>query len=136
MTRAGIPSEGGAYALDLRLDKRLDITLPRKPSRILAPGRYIYCGSAYGPGGLRARLARHLAGPDRIHWHIDRLTSHVTVREWWAGIGARECELVDHLRARPDVDIPLPGFGASDCRRCPAHLIRTTSRRSLDRLLE
>ena len=37
--------------------------------------------------------------------------------------GAHECDLVEALRALAEVSVPVPGFGSSDCRRCPAHLL-------------
>ncbi len=42
----------------------------------LEPGVYAYVGSAFGPGGLAARLRRHLCGERRrLWWHIDWLLS-------------------------------------------------------------
>ena len=34
-------------------------------------GFYCYADSARGPGGLRARLSRHLRQHKKPHWHID-----------------------------------------------------------------
>jgi len=39
----------------------------------LLPGYYIYIGSAFGPGGVRARMLRHLRADKPKHWHIDYL---------------------------------------------------------------
>jgi Uri superfamily endonuclease len=50
------------------------VRLPNKPSVSLVPGRYIYAGSAYGPGGLKARVSRHMRRAKRSQWHIDQLT--------------------------------------------------------------
>jgi Uri superfamily endonuclease len=36
----------------------------------------------------------------------------------------RECAVVETLRTRRGVAFPVPGFGASDCHACPAHLLR------------
>jgi Uri superfamily endonuclease len=88
-----------------------------------AAGWYAYVGSARGPGGLAARVIRHLCSPKPLHWHIDYLREYAQPVEIWYAIGAqrRECawaQVVLGLGAF----IPVPRFGASDCR-CPTHLI-------------
>ncbi|NUB17428.1 hypothetical protein GAY28_37350, partial [Azospirillum brasilense] len=45
-----LPPEPGAYVLLIALDGALTLRLPGKPESVLAPGRYLYCGSARGPG--------------------------------------------------------------------------------------
>ncbi len=56
----------------------------------LEPGVYAYVGSAFGPGGLAARLRRHLCGARRrLWWHIDRLLSSRGARV----VGAFACPL-------------------------------------------
>ncbi|WP_296520394.1 DUF123 domain-containing protein [Rhodoplanes sp.] len=89
-------------------------------AKTLPAGRYLYCGSARGPGGLRARIARHLRRRKTLRWHVDRLTTRGTVFAVWAIPGGDECDLVARLAALP---VPLPGFGSSDCRRCRSHLL-------------
>lgn len=37
--------------------------------------------------------------------------------------GRRECAIVAAIGALPGVTVPAPGFGSSDCRVCPAHLL-------------
>ena len=55
-----LPDIRGAYALVLRLahETRLDIATLGRP--LLPAGLYLYAGSAWGPGGIRARVRRHL----------------------------------------------------------------------------
>ena len=53
-------------------------------------------------------------------WHIDRLTEIAPVEDVIALPGARECAIVAAL---PGARVPVPRFGASDCRRCEAHLL-------------
>jgi len=55
-----VSGEPGAYILSIDLAVPLALDIPKFGAATLAPGRYAYCGSAYGPGGLRARIARHL----------------------------------------------------------------------------
>ncbi len=112
----------GAYLLVIDLDAPLALDVPRGRAATLAAGRYGYCGSAYGPGGIRARVSRHLRQLKAIRWHIDRLTAAGRIVAVQAEPGGDECALMDSLRALPGVTIPLPGFGSSDCRRCPSHL--------------
>jgi Uri superfamily endonuclease len=37
--------------------------------------------------------------------------------------GGHECALVQALLARPRFQAGVPGFGSTDCRVCPAHLL-------------
>lgn len=94
------------------------------------PGEYLYVGSAQGPGGLKARLDRHLIGPGRCHWHIDWLRPATSVSGYFY-LETRErmeCKWSQFLMQAPKASIPVPGFGASDCRSkgnsCAAHLVR------------
>jgi Uri superfamily endonuclease len=118
------PAAPGAYWLVIELDAALDLDLPRRAPARLAPGRYVYCGSAFGPGGIRARVARHRKRDKAVRWHIDRLTAVGRVVAVRAEPGGRECDLVAEVLARPGASVPVAGFGSSDCRRCAAHLVR------------
>jgi len=123
-----IPARPGAYGLEIVLDRPLAIETARLRGSLPA-GAYAYAGSAHGPGGLRARIARHLKSEKRPHWHIDRLTiagrvTGIAFAENADGSTASECEIARALAALPDAAVPLAGFGSSDCRRCQAHLIR------------
>jgi len=44
-------------------------------------GWYAYVGSAYGPGGLAARISRHLRPSKPSHWHLDYLLNEQWVNE-------------------------------------------------------
>jgi Uri superfamily endonuclease len=110
----------GAYLLLVTLPTPLRVALPNRPQATLPPGRYLYAGSANGPGGLHARLARHLRADKKPHWHIDRLTAAGTLQGAWIIPNGNECAIVATLAHLP---VPLPGFGSTDCRRCPSHLL-------------
>jgi histidyl-tRNA synthetase len=116
---ADAPACPGAYVLLVVLPAPLDLAVPRPAT--LTPGRYLYCGSAKGPGGLRARLARHMRPGKSIRWHIDRLTEAGAVPGAWAFPDGDECALAAALAHLP---APVPGFGSSDCPRCRSHLFR------------
>ncbi len=117
------PGAPGAYALLILLKRRFAGSIGALGEVALPPGAYLYLGSARGPGGLRARLARHARREKPLHWHVDRLTAHGALVSMLAAPGASECDLADHARALPGAGVPVAGFGSSDCRRCPAHLI-------------
>ncbi len=89
----------------------------------LPRGRYLYVGSAHGPGGIRARARRHLRTDKPVHWHVDRLTNAFGVALVIAMPGGSECDLLARARALPGAGIPAPGFGSTDCPTCPAHLV-------------
>jgi HEAT repeat protein/Uri superfamily endonuclease len=118
----------GTYVLALWLAAPLTIRVGRLGEFRFPAGWYLYTGSALGPGGLQARLARHLrhVGRDkRAHWHIDYLREQATWGgAWGCATGERkECHWAAALRDLPGARIEVPGFGASDCG-CPAHLVR------------
>jgi histidyl-tRNA synthetase len=112
------PAAPGAYALWLRLAAPLAASAGKNRA-VLSPGDYLYCGSARGPGGLRARLVRHIRREKRAHWHVDQLTCLADIPGAFVLEGGDECALNEALRALP---IPFPGFGSSDCPRCASHL--------------
>jgi Uri superfamily endonuclease len=129
MTLPDLPATPGAYVLLLTANAPVVLNTPRFGKLTLAAGHYAYVGSAHGPGGLRARVGRHLRAVKPLHWHIDYLTAALPARHVITVVvtdGARlECTWVKRLLALPGASAPAPGFGSSDCRNgCPAHLIR------------
>ncbi len=70
-----------------------------------------------------ARIGRHLRADKPQRWHVDRLTAAGHVVDVRAVPGGRECDLVRGLLEDPGTSVPVPGFGSSDCRVCPAHLV-------------
>ena len=120
------PKTPGVYVLVFRLDAPLAVQVGRLGRQTLPAGHLLYVGSAFGPGGLRARLARHLRAQKRVHWHIDVLTSVISPVAYLCDASGRrlECQWAQHLANLPGAYIPVPGFGSSDCRSgCAAHLI-------------
>lgn len=121
---ARLPKAGGAYILLLRVQEDQACEIGRLGEFAIPAGYYAYVGSALGPGGLAARVGRHLRAGKRMHWHIDYLLAMATVEEVWAAASERrlECEWARRLLETPAVHVVVPRFGASDCT-CPAHLI-------------
>ena len=117
------PPSPGTYVLVFELSHPLTMTAGRLGPVTIPPGSALYVGSAHGPGGLHARLARHLRAEKKPHWHVDALTARARVVEvWWDASAQRlECGWAAVLRGLPEVEQPAPGFGASDCA-CVTHL--------------
>ena len=118
-----LPAGPGAYALTFRVDAPLVLPIATLGDPVLDPGLYVYAGSAFGPGGIRARVGRLLRAEKKPHWHIDHLSSRAVCIDVKTYPGGRKCSLVANLLAS-GATVPLPGFGSSDCRDCEAHLVR------------
>ncbi|GBE43345.1 hypothetical protein BMS3Bbin10_01421 [bacterium BMS3Bbin10] len=119
-----LPGTAGAYALILNLEHGVRVDRPPSAAGTLPEGWYVYAGSARGPGGIRARLARHFRTEKRPHWHIDQLTCAPGVRLWGSPApDIRECDLVAKMSRLESFRTALPGFGSSDCRTCKGHLL-------------
>lgn len=122
-----IPNQSGNYFIVGTLGQEETLSVKSFEKRILPAGIYFYCGAAHGPGGLQARVQRHLNPQTVRFWHFDYLKDYLDIREVWWQVDAlnRECESVHALADLPGASFPAAGFGASDCRnRCLAHLVR------------
>lgn len=109
----------GTYILVLYMGKGRFTQIGRLGRIRFKKGWYTYVGSAFGPGGLMARIKHHAMPKTTFHWHMDYLEADI--REIWiSGPGARlEHEWADFLNKTAADNIP--GFGCSDCR-CASHL--------------
>ncbi len=117
----------GAYLLALRLPAEQELDGPARGAKVLAPGWYLYAGSAWGGGGIPARLERHFRREKKPHWHIDRLTLQAADMSALAVPGGGECDLVAKLLSSRRFKIAVAGFGSSDCRRCESHLLEAVA---------
>lgn len=130
---SSLPKSSGAYAIELGLSEPRPIYVGQLGKFNLPEGIYIYAGSAFGPGGLEARLRRHIrVDSKKVHWHIDYLRQITHIRSYCcasafeslAGGKPIECSWCQALNLLTGSTIPIAGFGASDCvHACPAHLI-------------
>lgn len=128
-----LPASPGAYLLELYLPKEVSLTIGRLGRASFPAGVMFYTGSALGPGGLKARLGRHLQphGARPLRWHIDYLRCAAQVCAFAylasaqiADMARMECLWSQALARLPGSSVPLSGFGASDCSLgCLAHLI-------------
>lgn len=118
-----VPRLPGTYALILWVKEARWTQIGRLGEFRIPPGWLVYVGSARGPGGLSARLARHLRHPKPSVWHVDflRPVARPTAIWWATGTDRWECLWAAALAQMPGASRPIPGFGSSDCH-CPAHL--------------
>ena len=113
----------GSYALVLQLSDQCEFTVGKLGTFLFAAGYYVYFGSALN--SLEGRLQRHLRPDKKLHWHIDYLTRAARIMEvWWTRNESRqECAWTQLALRHTDVIAPIRGFGSSDCRHCPSHLV-------------
>lgn len=123
MSTSALLRKPGTYLLLLRLETQQTVSVGKLGEVAFPRGYYLYVGSALGPGGIEARLSRHLRKTKKPHWHIDYLREKAEVEEAWSRPteGRRECEWVKLLTRRIGGIVVAKGFGSSDCR-CPTHL--------------
>jgi Uri superfamily endonuclease len=123
-----IPATSGTYALLLACPRSRKLRIGRLGERWIPLGWYIYVGSAFGPGGLKSRCLRHLRALRRLHWHIDYLRPAASLQDIWFTLDhvPREHLWAEIIAGLPGADIPIPRFGASDCR-CRSHLFHFAS---------
>ena len=118
------PSEPGSYVLIMRLEEPTKITIGRLGTWEFEAGYYAYAGSALGAGGLAGRLSHHTRSDKPTQWHIDYLLVRACLVEVWYAVDKKrkECIWASALRSVPGGKVPVPSFGASDCR-CLTHLV-------------
>jgi Uri superfamily endonuclease len=105
-----IPGAPGTYALLFHCPAARSIRIGRLGELRLHPGHYIYIGSAFGPGGLRARIGHHQSAVNRPHWHIDYLRAHTRLESILYCCGARvEHRWAGRIATMPDVVVPMMG---------------------------
>jgi Uri superfamily endonuclease len=113
----------GTYTLVFNSSIEQPVNIGKLGTLILKSGFYVYIGSAFGPGGLKARLNHHVNHSSRPHWHIDYLRPSLRLCEIWYTYDQtrREHQWAKIHSQTRGVLLPLPGFGSSDCR-CLSHL--------------
>jgi Uri superfamily endonuclease len=123
--RLGLDAKPGTYALILFSPVTRSVRVGRLGMMEVRRGHYIYIGSAHGPGGLGARVKRHLKPQATSHWHIDYLRRVTELCEVWITRDRirREHQWAAVLSRIAGTSMGRFGFGASDCR-CDSHLIR------------
>jgi len=107
-----------SYQLVIEVPAMLRVRIGKLGEFEFAAGSYVYTGSARR--NLEARIARHARVEKRLRWHIDYLLAAPSVRIAKIVRSSRdECWLNQSVKGT----VPVPGFGASDCRSgCGVHL--------------
>ncbi|MBW2697673.1 MAG: GIY-YIG nuclease family protein [Deltaproteobacteria bacterium] len=120
----GVPDTHGTYALLLQCVRSGRVAVGSLGVMDVEPGVYIYLGSAFGPGGLRARLSRHAARRKVKRWHVDYLRPRMSLGGAWFSTSShhQEHDWAASVLALENGTVPLPRFGASDCS-CSSHLV-------------
>ena len=108
------------YQLLIAVAKPLRIRVGALGVHDFPAGLYVYTGSA--KRNFEARIARHLSRAKILRWHIDYLLAAPRVRVLEVRrLDEAECTVNGSTAGA----IPVPRFGASDCRAgCGSHLKR------------
>jgi Uri superfamily endonuclease len=124
-----LPDDSGSYIIIGELPFESSMISGPFGGQMLPGGFYLYSGSAFGPGGLRARISRHIKkGTEKKFWHFDYLKDFLNIKEIWYSVSGSknlECQFIKKLQGLEFISFPILKFGASDCHfGCPAHLAR------------
>jgi len=110
---------GGTYTVHFFLDVDAVVTVGALGTFGFRAGFYAYVGSAFGPGGVRARTTRHRTQHIvKKKWNIDHMKPPLrAIAMWWTNDPIkRECSWSAVLAATPGFSCPAAGFGSHDCR--------------------
>jgi Uri superfamily endonuclease len=121
-----IKNNSGVYLLELKVLAPFLISSRKFFQHKFEKGFYYYSGSAQK--NLWQRICRHIKYEKIVHWHIDHLTTHISVeiKNIFVAEGSDknlECEFIDTLSNEFSLEIAVYGFGNSDCDKCLSHLL-------------
>ncbi len=122
---SSLRSNTGTYVLAMQCAGKQTVEVGAQGPIALQSGTYLYVGSAFGPGGVAARVRRHARRDHRQHWHIDHIRPHCTLQGAWISYSeARlECRWARALLDAERTSVPKKRIGSSDCG-CEAHFMR------------
>jgi Uri superfamily endonuclease len=114
--------DSGVYHLLVSVRSGRHIKIGQLGRHWFPRGYYVYTGRA--KKGLQKRLERHWRRDKKRRWHIDYLLHHAQLvgEKKCLTRAERECLLNTRILRRPDAQVIVKKFGASDCR-CVAHLV-------------
>lgn len=116
----------GCYILFLRFKREVLTRVGSLGIHRIPRGLYAYVGSAKGPGGIEARVKRHIRKDKRVKWHIDYLTTKpecfIEAVMVVKSSTLKEKELVRFLETKGGVHL-IRGFGSSDDKFTLSHLL-------------
>lgn len=115
-----LPSEKGSYLLLFTAAVPFTAKIGKLGRYDFSAAGYVYCGSAFGPGGIKARVGRHFKKRKKKRWHIDYVRPYLSLDKVIIAPGEHnECKWSE-LLIQGGCTAPVPKFGASDCR-CISH---------------
>ncbi len=82
----------GTYILIFCLLRHRFLKIGRLGEFNLTPGFYTYVGSAFGTGGLAARINHHVQSTAKPRWHVDYLRGLMKIEEVWLSNGKSKHE--------------------------------------------
>jgi Uri superfamily endonuclease len=131
-----LPEENGTYILITSVREMKHLRIGSLGDWDIIPGFYAYVGSAFGSGGLKARIHHHLESTAEPHWHIDYFLKVANPVEVWFTTCSRKLEhhWADLLETR--FRVPIPRFGSSDYHRSRASHLFYSKRRPSFRWFE
>ncbi len=126
-----LPDEKGTYVLIASVPEMKRIEIGQLGKFDIVPGFYAYVGSAFGAGGLCARIGHHLESTAAPHWHIDYLLQVAEpVEVWYTNAGPKlEYQWADLLEKASHFRVPIPRFGSSDYHRSRSSHLFCSKRR-------
>ncbi|MGD0816610.1 MAG: DUF123 domain-containing protein [Verrucomicrobiota bacterium] len=83
MIAMDLPEAKGTYVLIAFVAQMKRLEIGCRGAYDVMPGYYAYMGSAFGAGGLRARICHHLESTATPHRHIDYLLGGAEPVEIW-----------------------------------------------------
>ena len=132
-TTVSLPDEKGTYVLIASVPQMKRIEVGQLGEFDIVPGFYAYVGSAFGAGGLLARIGHHLESTASPHWHIDYLLQVADPLEVWYSTANQKLEhrWAELLEQASRFRVPIPRFGSSDYHRSrSSHLFYSKRRPS------
>ncbi len=118
-----IPDRNGSYTILFELPKPIRIKVGSLGIVSFPSGFYAYTGSAFGSGGLRARILRHLRKEKRLKWHIDYILPFSRIRAVFFVVSDEKMECSINREILKHAKVVRRSLGSSDCRTCPSHLL-------------
>lgn len=123
-------SEGkGTYLLVLYCQNQFSTHVGRLGLVKFEEGYYLYTGSAFGGGGVKARVGRHLTAQPSKHWHIDYVKNKMDIVEAWYVIGEKNYEHLwsEKIEKVMELNVPCNNMGSTDCK-CKSHFFFSKKR--------
>lgn len=117
--------DSGCYQLKITIKKDISLKIGALGVCGFKRGEYIYTGSAMK--NLKKRIERHQSKNKKLHWHIDYLLTNPNVKISEVAVypseTKEECKY-NQLLLGKKAKTAIVGFGSSDCKVCPSHLLK------------